>query len=201
MNRSEQRLKALLQAADRAAPRPGVPDDLIRRLRVATSSSPLRLRTAAVAAVVMLALAWSWRSLDPAAAPLSGGVRPTAADGAAQRLAMRPVPSEWSIEQREALAIRTLQLLADRERLSRARRAAAEAEKRATAPYDALDNLAEGLVLLAQRQLDAGYEADAAARFERVLRVFADTPWARVAKMRLDEIEGHSASRPAARDS
>lgn len=203
MNRDEQQLKTLLQAADRAAPPPDVSDDLIRTLRAARWKNPLRLRTAAAAAVVMLAMAWSWRCLMPVVVHVTDGARSSASIKAAgaQILPNRRTLSEWPIDRREALAVRTLQLLADRERLTRAREAAARAEELATTPSDTLDKLAQDLLLLAQRQLDAGYEDDAAERFQRVLRVFSDTPWARVAKMRLNELEGHSASRPAARES
>ena len=203
MSDADRNLKTLLQAADRAASLPRVRADLAERVRASAIAAPVSaMRGAAVAAAVMLAFAWLWSA--PRLPSIVDVVTPTprAAQVVNVEDQLREIERLRRIaNQRESVLLRGLELQSQRTRFNAARLAAHRANAVDREANSEFDVIAEGLVLIAQRQMDEGFDAAAAVRFERVVRSFPETAWAQVARIRLDELEQRSASQPARRDS
>jgi hypothetical protein len=182
--------------ADLGGPSP-LPDDLARRvrLRAARRRSQRVAGGLAVAAAIVLAIGASvMLSRRPALPAFQGGgdrrithAEPLEPDprGVRAELARLGAEAEW----RAAVARRTEEILAQMRR--------AESLKRESDSSDPLarlrrqvDQAAFTLVAHADRMCrEQNLCRSAVVKYQRVITLFPDTPWAKVARQRLQEIE------------
>jgi hypothetical protein len=187
-------VRAWLQEADEAAgPLPAVPADLAARVRRAAALRSGRQRTCGVAAAILLACGLLATWPRPAQEPPAQADRPVA--GAAPA----PVPDAAllaKLQQLDAEAEMWLFVARKADEYRQARQAARPAAALPEVPdvvartRRELDQAALTLVQQADRMCRELHQCQTAAvRYRRVVDLFPDSPWATVARQRLDELK------------
>jgi len=191
---SDEPLKRILQEADAAAgPPPELPADLARRVRrLAARRRQVRFGLGVAAAIVLAVGMMSLWSQAPTPSRPGGDSRsvqrPEPLDVASIRAEIEALRREADV--RLAVAQRTQEIL---EQMRRAEAVTKRPQALPDPVADArrqLDKAAYTLVFQADRMCRELDLCDSAAiKYQRVVELFPDTPWAVVARQRLSEIE------------
>ena len=184
---NEDRLRQLLQQADRSAgpPRPMAVDVKTIQRRAGTRRLTWRIGCGALAAAAAVGLCVWLGQLPP-------GTPAPATD--AQRIAQL----EAEVRQLRASTDRTLALLQELAQERERDRRIAELKKELASIPDPMDQVRQQVGQAAERMVQEGdriwqerrQRATAIARYKRVIELFPDNEWAAVARQRLSRITG-----------